>query len=113
MICHRFVSRSFWVGVIGAIALLISYFCLPHPEYERVASPDGRYVAVATYPPWAGFVPMMPGSGGDKGGWIEVLGSDGHSYGRIAVPMVSFVREIEWTPTSAHLKLVHDWSLVR
>jgi hypothetical protein len=102
--------------VAGCVTLILALASLPFvltAEYRRVTSPDGRFYAVATYPIWQAYVPMSPGSSGDKSGYIAVYTRDGKSCGRVSVEMVWFIQDIQWGVSTAEVPLVADWDLVR
>lgn len=81
-------------------------------EYDRVTSPDGRYVAVATYRRYQACVPRMPGGGGDKPGFITLFRRDGSSCGRVSVSMVNFLYSLRWDDGSVSIPAEANWDLV-
>ena len=97
--------------IIACIAFLCLLPFIVTGEYSRVTSPDGRSYAVATFPIWQRYVPMMPGQSGDKSGYVTVFTSNGRSCGRTAVHMVSFIRDLEWSSNRAEIRLVAEWDL--
>ena len=82
-------------------------------EYLRVTSPDGRFHAVAEYRRYEALVPMFPGGGGDKPGFVTVYTREGASCGRVAVPMVQGIHELQWGPGAAEIRLLARWDLAR
>lgn len=82
-------------------------------EYRRVTSPDGRFQAVAEYRRYEALVPMFPGGGGDKPGFVTVYTREGVSCGRVEVPMVQHVYQLAWSPHAAEIRLVARWDLAR
>ena len=80
-------------------------------EYSRVASPDGRFYAVATFPIWQRYVPVMSGQAGDKSGCVTVYTAEGRSCGRAPVEMVSCIRDLVWSTDHAEIRLVAEWDL--
>jgi hypothetical protein len=98
-------------SLIACVVALISLPFVLTGEYSRVTSPDGRFYAVATFPIWQSYVPMLPGQGGDKSGSVTVYTSDGRSCGRAPVEMVSFIRDLEWGTNRAEIRLVAEWDL--
>ena len=97
--------------VMASFVALASLPFILDGEYSRVASPDGRFYAVATYPIWQCCVPMMAGQAGDKSGSVTVYTADGRSCGRAPVEMVSFIRDLEWRTDRAAIRLVAEWDL--
>lgn len=101
------------VGAALALAALVGYAVWP-VEYARVETQDGRFVAVATTARFRYWIPMMPGSGGDKPGAVTVYTRSGRSCGRAPVPMVSFLHEVqEDRPGTLTIPLVAEWDLRR
>jgi len=104
------------LGIATAILTLGTLASLPFvitAESRRVTSPDGRFYAVATCPIWQYYVPMSPGSGGDKSGYITVFTREGKSCGRVPVDMVWMIQDIKWSATTAELPLVAEWDLTK
>src|SRR5689334_15534445 len=92
------------LGIATAILTLGTLASLPFvitAESRRVTSPDGRFYAVATCPIWQYYVPMSPGSGGDKSGYVTVFTREGKSCGRVPVDMVWMIQDIKWSATTA------------
>ncbi len=115
---RRMVSSMFRskkkIVMASALACLAALASLPFVltgEYSRVTSPDGRFYALATYPIWQSFVPMAPGSSGDRSGSITVYTAGGSFCGRAPVDMVRFIQDLEWTTNHAEIRLVADWDL--
>lgn len=108
------MKRIVKFAIIGCVLLcavaLGSLFRLT--ECRRVASPDGRFYAVATCWACRTYVPMMPGEGGDKPGYVTVFTRDGHSCGSAPLPLASMIDETNWGSTQAELRLVAKWNLV-
>jgi len=104
-------NKKIAVGsVLVCLIVLLSPFVLTG-EYVRVSGPDGRFYAVATFPIWQRYVPLMPGQSGDRSGSVTVYTADGRSCGRVPVDMVSFIRDLEWKPGRAEIRLVAAWDL--
>lgn len=107
-------TRKKKIVMASALACFVALASLPFfltGEYSRVASPNGRFYAVATFPIWQRYVPMMPGQAGDKSGCVTVYTADGRSCGRAPVAMISFIRELEWSTDHAEIRLVAEWDL--
>lgn len=107
-------ARKKKILISSAIASLIVLALLPFVltgQYSRVSSPDGRFYAVATFPIWQRYVPMMAGQSGDKSGYITIYTAEGHSCGRTPVDMVSFIGDLKWSTHRAEIRLVAEWDL--
>jgi hypothetical protein len=108
------VTRNKKIALGSALTCLVALLSLPFVltgEYSRVSSPDGRFYAVATFPIWQRYVPMLPGQSGDKSGCMALYTADGRSCGRVPVEMVSFIRDLEWGTNRAEIPLVAEWDL--
>ena len=107
-------TRKRMILTLTAISFLIAVVLLPFvltSQYSRVTSPDGRFYAVATFPIWQSYVPVMPGQSGDKSGRITIYSADGRSCGSTPIEMVSFIRDLEWGEDRAQIRLVAEWDL--
>lgn len=87
----------------------LAYLLMQESEYRRIASPDGRYTAIASFRGYELLVPRFPGQAGDKGGSIRIEGVDGTDYGSIPVPMVSMIHDIRWEQDGAYLVAIGEW----
>ena len=105
-------KRRLLLGGLLFIALAASIF-LPSGEYQRLSSPDGRFYAIARYPLWQSFVPVMPGGGGDMSGSITIYSREGNSCGRAPVDMVSLIGDVRWSADEARIPAVAEWDLLR
>jgi hypothetical protein len=108
------LSKMMKIAALLSLGLLVTAMCFvafSKKEYDRVASSDGRFVAVAEYPRYEAFLPMFPGTAGDKSGTITLFTRDGRKIGTTRVEMVSIVREIRWTKDEATLPLIANWHL--
>ncbi len=98
-------------ALLVGVAAVAAAFSLG--EYTRVASPDGRFHAVAEYRRYEALVPMFPGGGGDKPGFVTIYTREGASCGRVPVPMVQRVHELQWGADVAEIRLAARWDLAR
>jgi hypothetical protein len=98
------------LAVVAWISLLLVH---GESEYRRTVSPDGHYIAIATFPPIEAMGAMVPGQSGDKAGHVRILGIDGTDYGRIPVPMVSMVDDIQWTDDGASICCGKEWNFIK
>jgi hypothetical protein len=87
------------IASLVCLAAVVGFALFPK-EYARVSSPDGRYVAAAKYYAYRAWLPMSPGDGGRKEGWILVVAKDGEKIGAVPVDMVSRIQELRWTSDS-------------
>ncbi|MHA3772164.1 hypothetical protein ACXR0O_11560 [Verrucomicrobiota bacterium sgz303538] len=105
--------RSKRILLVGV--LMVTAFCavliLPIREYQRVASPNGHFFAVARSPLWTSLIPIMPGQSGDKPGWVIIYNKEGEFCGRAPVPMVSFIHDLRWSGDEAYIPVVAEWKL--
>lgn len=101
--------------LLGGLVLVVvagaglTYLTTLEGEYRRETSPDGRYVAIATFPLAEIAVPRFPGQSGDKSGYIRIVDTDGTDYGKIPVPMVSMLYDIRWEAQGAYLVATGEW----
>jgi hypothetical protein len=98
------------IAALVGVALVAGFAFWPK-EYGRESSPDGKYFAVAKYRNYQSWLPMFPGAGGDKAGWIVILTRDGKEIGKTDVGMVSQIRDLRWSPASVELPLVATFKL--
>src|SRR5260370_30348764 len=111
---HTMFTRKKKILILSVIFCLAVLAMLPFVvtgDYSRVSSPDGHFYAIATFPIWQRYYPMMPGQSGDKQGYLTIYTGDGHSCGRNPVDMVSFIRDLEWSSNRAEIPLVAEWDL--
>lgn len=97
------------VLVLAAATLAGMAWLWGEVEYTRIDSPNGNHVAVVTYRRYRSLWVGFPGQAGDKSGFVRIKGKDGTNYGRIPVPFVWLVRELQWAPDGAEMKLVGRW----
>ena len=91
--------------ICGAVLLALFFHRSIVETYEH---PSGQYTAQLTYRTYLSLLPMMPGSSGDKPGFVEVFDVSEGSLGKMPVPMLSSVR-FEWTDRGASVWMVGDW----
>ena len=105
---------AIWL-VVGFVLLIIFRLFLVEAEgeYARINSPDGKYTAIATYSLSQLIIPRFPGQSGDKVGYVRIEGSNGIDYGKIPVPMIYMVHDIQWTNHGAQLVAVGDWDFAK
>lgn len=101
------------VAALGLLGGAVFYGTQP-VEYARQETADGRFVVVATSARFRTWIPMAPGSGGDKPGTITVYTRDGRSCGGVPVDFVSQLYEVQEDPARPHtlwLPLVAEWDV--
>lgn len=107
------IIRSMMMG-IGIFLLLLcislTTWLLGEEEYKRITSPNGHYLAIATYKRYQLFIPSMPGQSSDKDGFIDIYGTDGTEYGRYPVLMVAVIHDLCWEETGAYVPAFCQWN---
>lgn len=96
---------------LGLVLISLAATALHQKEYSRVSSPDGKHTAIAQYRAYREWLPMNPGSSGDKPGTITIISSSGATCGSHEVDMVSMIHNLEWTAQEANIRLVAAWKL--
>lgn len=104
------MKRYFILSAVIVLAPLVLFLFIT-VEHSRVSSPDGRFVAVTSSPIYQFVIPMMPGGGSDKSGYITVYTADGRSCGRAPIEMLWMIQDLRWSPERAELSLVAEWDL--
>ena len=99
------------IFIIAGLGLILF---APLLEHTRHKSADGQFVVVVRTPPIYRFVATMPGGGSDRPA-RATLYRDGKSCGSLALPMASFVYDLQWvldaTPRRAEIKFAGTWDL--
>jgi hypothetical protein len=90
-----FIATSMFLG-----------FAFSSKEYARVASPDGKHVAIAKYRTYQAWLPMAPGDSGGKSGWIVIATKETTVIGAAPVGRIWQIHELRWKPDSVELPLV-------
>lgn len=98
------------IFAVGAIFVVCAKLLEQEGEYRRVTSPDGRYVAIATFPISETMVMRFPGQSGDKRGFIRIMGVDGTNYGKVPVGMVQMIYDMRWEKNGASLCCWNHWN---
>lgn len=88
----------------------IALWLFQEEEYNRIMSPDGKYVAVVTYRRYHSFIPTSPGQGGDKAGFIYIKDASGVQFGKAPIPMVWMARDLRWDNNGATLPGEVTWN---
>lgn len=93
-----------------SLTIVIVFLSLSHRSiYKSFQSKSGAYKVEITYYTWRSFIPVTPGSSGDKPGFVEIFANDGRSMGRIPVAMVNSV-DFTWLPEGAAVKVQGEWN---
>ncbi len=79
-------------------------------EYRRFTAPDGRYAVVVRFDA-ASPAPIVPGSSGDRAGFVQLVDRHGEVVQQVAVDMVSRVDQVTWHADEVEVKLVATWRL--
>jgi len=96
------------VAALVLAAVATAWLC-QEDECRRYASPDGRYVVIATSPRYESLMPALPGQSGDRSGFLTIEDTAGTFYGKIPVPMVWMAGDVEWTEHGAELAVFGEW----
>ena len=80
--------------------------------HDKEVDPTGKYTAIVSYRTYLSLIPMMPGSSGDKAGFVKIVDVAGKSYGEIPVPMLQMA-EIEWHASGAEIFLIGEWDFAK
>ncbi len=98
----KYKRTIIWIAIltIGCAVVL-----LPKNEHSRKSSPDGKLVAIAYSRVIWSMIPVFPGGGSDKPGWIRIETKDGKKIKEYSVEMLSFIEEIKWEGNTARLSL--------
>ena len=107
--------RAFIVlNVCGAVALLGTALFMPLLKHSHRESPDGHFTIVVRTAPIYALIPRMPGGGSDLPA-RATLYKDGKSCGSAALPMASFVYDLQWRldaqPREAEIRFGGRWNL--
>jgi hypothetical protein len=95
------------------LGVMLLAFALNHKTtFLELRDPSGRYLARITFSTFLSFIPMSPGSSGDKPGFVEIFDRDGESMGRIPVPMLQ-LSNVQWTPTGAEVLMIGSWDFAK
>jgi hypothetical protein len=78
---------------------------LPKSEHSRKSSPDGAQVAIAYSRAIWSVLPLFPGGGSDKPGWIRIETKEGKKIKEFRVEMRSFFQDLRWDGDTARLPL--------
>ncbi len=112
---NKRVHRRLLVWMLSACLLVVMMlvFALNHQTtFLELTDPSGRYLARVTYSTFRSFIPMPPGSSGDKPGHVEIFDRGGRSMGRIPVPTLQ-MSNVEWTPTGAEVSMIGSWDFAK
>ena len=107
--------RAFIVlNICGAVVLLATVLFLPLLKHSHRESPDGHFLVVVRTQPIHALIPRMPGGGSDLPA-RATLYKDGKSCGSAALPMASFVYDLQWRldahPREAEIRFGGRWDL--
>ncbi len=99
---------------ITAITILIlfcvaAYFFTSRTVVRKVSDPTGKYTAITSVKNYLYFVPMSPGSSGDKPCFVKIIDNKGNNYGEIPVAMLQLV-DINWIKNGAYIKFAGNWN---
>ena len=96
-------KRLLIYGIIASLLIVASAgIILPRTEYDIYRAPSGEYKAIFTYRSYLAFIPMMPGSSGDKSGFVKIIDNSGNDYGELPLEMLN-AAEFRWTEYGAEI----------
>lgn len=101
--------RWFTIGYV-ALGVFLAV-ALRRLEYQRVYSPDERFYIVAEYPAYQGWLPVMPGGGGDKAGYVTLYTADGQKLRSDKLDMMQMIGDLHWSSDSVEIRTVLLWDL--
>jgi hypothetical protein len=99
----KYKRTIIWTAIF-AIASCAAMF-LPKSEYSRKWSPDGKQVAIAYSRTIWSLLPVFPGGGSDKPGWIRIETKEGRRIKEYSIEMLSLIQDIRWEGDNARLPL--------
>lgn len=107
---HR--AKRIWIS-LAVLAVCVAFVAWRSTsEYRRMASPDGRFYAVAEYRTYWSFIPRFQlGSALDSPGFVTVFTSDGIPCGRTSLPMLQDFAHLQWSADAAEIPFVAQWNL--
>jgi hypothetical protein len=111
---NAFIMKKFrtylWIALMAFAVFCAAVFLAANHRtiVHETQSPRGGYIAKLSVKTFHSFMPMMPGSGSDKPGYVEIVNKDGDSMGEIPVPMLQDAGVI-WVPNGAQLKVIGEW----
>lgn len=109
--------RRCWLIALAAALLLLLAAMFAARQWQRSAateynsfpSPDGQYRVVVYSLP--SLIPVMPGQGGDAGGYVRLLDRSGRVLHEKPIDMVQSIQTVEWEPGRVYIKLFAEWPL--
>ena len=104
--------KVIWLAPLTMVvaALGLSTFLLMPAEQFRLQDPSGKYTAIVSSRRFLSYIPMMPGQGSDKPGFLTIVDDNDAALGRIPVDMIQMARDIKWTPTGTKITLIGEWN---
>lgn len=106
----RFMKISFFTILFLTTAIYL--ITTPNSIYRIEKNPSGKYTAIITHKTYLAWIPMPPGSSGDKPGYIEIFDQNEKSMGGMPLSMLQLA-QIQWHEHGASIKLVGAWDFKR
>ncbi len=99
--------------ILGVILMALSgliYLRATHRTFHsKDVSPSGKYTAIYSTNTYLYFLPMSPGSSGDKPCYVKIVDAKGRNCGEIPVPMFQ-IAGVEWQESGASVPSVGEWN---
>jgi hypothetical protein len=97
------------IMVLGIVAAGFATCCLHRTVAEKRINPSGEYCAEISYCTFLGYLPMGPGQGSDKPGFVEIFNLNGESQGWVGIPMLWVADDLRWTDHGATVNTKAVW----
>jgi len=101
------------IFLIIVVLLIITIFLFNHQTvYYTGMDPTNTYKVKVTYNTFLSFIPMMPGSSGDKSGYVEIFNKKLQSMGKIPIEMLQLA-QVEWVENGARIPVRAEWDFTQ
>jgi len=92
------------------IVLVVLFSSSKENEIRRFSDPTGQYVVVVSSRVYQSPLNSLPGQSSDKSGFIRIEDNQGHSYGKVKLPMLWMADDLKWDPDGARLVGAGIWN---
>src|SRR5690349_17997856 len=108
------MSRAATIVVCALVAFIVvaALHLFSRTEVSRFSDPSGKYTVIVSKRRYQSYLPRMPGQGGDAPGFVEILGPNRKSMGRVPIAMLQQV-DVRWSSSGAEIRLIAEWDFVR
>ena len=99
-----------------ALIVLTLIFCsliwlsFREKEFTTVTHSSSEYKAVVTYSAYLSWMPRMESGGPDSPGFIEIFNSKDESMGKVPIPEIMMITELEWEDNTVTIKDIAYWN---